>query len=475
MLSLLSARKEVLAELFKRGEFSPLVTKDDEVNQKQWEALKALTNGLIRELAYGGAAGGGKSWIGCTWLLFMCFLYPGIKAFIGREELKRLKDSTLLTFFKVAKEYGFKYKEDWFYHAQEHYIYFANGSRIDLLDLAYVPRDPMYERYGSLEYTIGWLEEAGEIHFGAYDTLKSRVGRQFNDKYNIIPVVLTTLNPKKNWCHGYFWKPFKDKTMPADRMFLQALSHENHFQDSGYQAQLEGIKDKVRRQRLLLGNFDYDDDEASLILYDAIGDCFTNSHVLPGRRCITVDLARQGGDKIVMIAWDGFRGTVTYWDKKDLDKSSERIEAKRLALGLGKSDVLVDQDGMGGGVVDFMKYKGFVNNSRPLPAPINPKRDEKTGAPVPENYDNLKSQCSYRMADIINNKQLYLICDADIRDTITEEMEQVKKKEIDTDKKNAIMSKADVKDAIGHSPDFWDSIMMRIYFELHAQKIAVVA
>ncbi len=480
MNELLNARKQVLAELFKRGEFEVLVTKinedgKEEINQKQWEGYKILTNGEVRELAYGGAAGGGKSWMGCTWLLFVCHLFPETKWFIGREELKRLKDSTLITFFKVAKQYGFKYKTDWFYQAQEHYIYFANGSRIDLLDLAYLPRDPMYERYGSLEFTGGWIEEAGEVHFGAYDTLKSRIGRHLNDKYGITPRILTTLNPKKNWCHSYFWKPHKEKKMPPERFFITALSKENPFQDKGYQAQLEGIKDKVRRQRLLLGNFDYDDDELSLINFDAINDVFTNDHVPGGYRCITVDLARQGGDKIVMIAWDGLRGEVEWWDRKDLDKTSERIEAKRITMGLGRSDVLVDQDGMGSGVVDFQKYRGFVNNSRPLPDPVNPKRDERTGAILPENYDHLKSQCSYRMAEIINAKGLYLTTRShDVIDWIKEEMEQVKKKESDSDKKNGVMSKADVKEAIGHSPDFWDAIMMRVYYLLNKPKRAVV-
>ena len=31
---------------------------------------------------------------------------------------------------------------------------------------------------------------------------------------------------------------------------------------------------------------------------------------------------------------------------------------------LSHKDVLVDEDGVGGGIVDFMKYRGFVNNSK---------------------------------------------------------------------------------------------------------------
>lgn len=68
----------------------------------------------------------------------MSLCYPGTKWFIGREELKRLRESTLITFFKVCTQYGIKRDKDFKYNGQDHYIQFANNSRIDLLDLRYL-------------------------------------------------------------------------------------------------------------------------------------------------------------------------------------------------------------------------------------------------------------------------------------------------------------------------------------------------
>ncbi len=171
----------VKIELFKRGCFDFITVKDGLKHEKQEHALKILTDNEHVELLYGGAAGGAKSWTGAVWLLFMCLCYPGSKWFIGRAELKRITQSTLITFYKVCNQYGVDdtlYK----YNGQYNYIEFFNGSRIDLLDLQYKPGDPLYERYGSIEYTGGWIEEGGEVNFGAYDTLKTRIGRHLNNE-----------------------------------------------------------------------------------------------------------------------------------------------------------------------------------------------------------------------------------------------------------------------------------------------------
>lgn len=124
--------------MFRRGIFDFITLSERGHHVKQEEALCILTDKTHTEFLYGGAAGGAKSWTGCTWLVFMSLCYPGTKWFIGREELKRLRESTLITFFKVCTQYGIKRDKDFKYNGQDHYIQFANNSRIDLLDLRYL-------------------------------------------------------------------------------------------------------------------------------------------------------------------------------------------------------------------------------------------------------------------------------------------------------------------------------------------------
>ena len=93
----------------------------------------------------------------------------------------------------------------------------------------YKPGDPFYERYGSIEYTGGWIEEGGEVNFGAYDTLKTRVGRHLNNELGLKRKLFITCNPKKNWMYDTFYTPFKKGILPEYMYYLGCLVQENPF------------------------------------------------------------------------------------------------------------------------------------------------------------------------------------------------------------------------------------------------------
>ena len=165
-----------------------------------------------------------------------------------------------------------------------------------------------------------------------------------------------------------------------------------------------------------------------------------------------------------MITKKGLRVTETAEFAQELQKKHE----------IPNSNTIADEDGVGGGVVDILRCRGFVNNSSALPSPEKPEYDER-GNKKNENYDNLKSQCSFRIARRINKNGIFIDCDEMDREQIIEEMEQVKEKEVDSDKKLGILPKPKVKEIIGRSPDNWDCLMMREWFELAPKYEILVA
>lgn len=296
---------------------------------KQDEAYTLLFDTRTRFVLFGGGAEGGKSWLGAEWLLSNCYRYVGSKWFIGRNELTRLMSSSYATFRKVCEHHKIP-ASDWNFNGQYHYIQFKNGSRIDLLDLKLIPSDPMFQRYGSTEYTGGWIEEAGEVHFLAFDMLKTRVGRWKNEEFGILkPKILLTCNPEQNWLYRVFYKPWKQRSLPDGYAFVQALYKDNPYTRAQAEERLEQITDPVMRARLKMGLWEYASGDNSLVDYDSICDLFTNS--LPEdqqkEKYFSADVARYGSDKITMGSWRGFNLYKVQWKQgRGIDQTAQDVK-----------------------------------------------------------------------------------------------------------------------------------------------------
>jgi hypothetical protein len=367
--------------------------------------------------------------------------------------------STYITFLKVCEFHKID-KSNWNLNGQYNYIEFNNGSRIDLLDVKFLPSDPLYERFGSTEYTGGAIEEAGEVDFLAFDVLKSRIGRHLNKEFSIPSKILVTCNPKKNWLYQMVYKPWKNKELPKEFAFIQSLYGDNKHTAEDYGSNLAQIKDNANRERLMYGNWEYDDDPSTLIDYDAILDLWTNTVENSNQRYLTADIARYGQDKTVIYLWEGFKIYKHYvYEKYGIDQTITTIRTLLENEQIPYSHTIADEDGVGGGVVDGLQgIKGFVNNSTALE---NPKTFVK------ENYANLKTQCYYLLAEAINNRKIAIKTDDQVMKTLLiEELEQVKTKDIDKEGKLKIVPKEEVKEKLGRSPDYFDALMMRMYFNL---------
>jgi phage terminase large subunit len=429
---------------------------------KQTQAIEFLEDATTTEVYYGGAAGGGKSAFGAYWQLKRRLIYPGTRGLIGRATLKALKETTLATFFEIAKREGLKRGNHFdLTSAQDkqfpNCLLFRNESVIFLKDLFAYPSDPDFDELGSLEITDAFLDECPQISATAKNIVRSRIRYKLNE-YNLIPKMLMTGNPSKNWSYDLFYRPSKDGTLRADRQFVQALPGDNENLPESYLESLRGLDEKSR-QRLLEGNWEYSDDPTTLILYDKILDCFNNDFpALSGDGYITVDVARFGSDKTVIGLWNGFRVRMFPYSGLSVSQTAEKVRELQQKHSIPNSRTIADEDGVGGGVVDILRCKGFVNNSRPLPNPVTHQD---------ENYSNLKSQCYFKLAERINKGGLFIEeKDITIKEKVIQELEQVKQHNMDKDGKRMVLPKDKVKEIIGRSPDYADTLMMREWFEL---------
>lgn len=422
-----------------------------ELTIKQTKALDLLEDDTTTELLYGGGAGGGKSALGCYWQLKRRLLYPGTRGLIGRASLKTLKETTLNSFFQVCQMQGLKAGKDFIYNQQSNIIKFPNGSEILLKDLFLYPSDPNFDELGSLEITDAFIDECNQVVQKAWQIVKSRI-RYKLDENDLIPKMMGSCNPAKTWVYSYFYKPFKDGSLARSKAFIQSLLSDNRHVSKHYRENLLTL-DPASRERLLNGNWEYDNDPNRLIDYERILDCFTNDFTPPGKKVITADIARFGADQTVVILWNGFRAEqITSIKSSSVTESAGFISSIAKKNAIPVSQIVVDEDGVGGGVKDILRCQGFVNNSRALNN---------------ENYANLKSQCYFKFAERVQQGGVFInTTDPATRDFIIQELEQVKQIKADKDGKKTVMPKDKVKELIGRSPDYSDALMMREWFEL---------
>lgn len=460
---------------------------DFNLSRKQYEAWMILHDKVTIELLYGGGAGGGKSQLGCAFAIEMSLTYEGIRGLIGRETLKDLKESTLLTFFDMCTGMGLVEGIDYTYNQQKELITFTQTkSTIQLRELKWEPSDPNYDRLGSTEYTWAFIDEANQVRQKAKNIVRSRLRYKITSN-GLIPKLLMTCNPSKGYLYTEFFKPAREGTLIASKRFLKALVRDNPFIDPFYIENLRGL-DLESQERLLHGNWEYDDDPATLIRYEAMNDLFTNIIVLPrdpeGKvlnsiKYIICDVARFGGDRTVLSYWEGMicKRIAVYtklptvppsvqdpmnpaqyildWSKPSV---AGKIKEWRELYQVPLSQCLADEDGVGGGVIDLLHIKGFMGGRKPNPLASNIK--------IKQNYLNLRSQCYYKLAEYVNARKISVaIQSPELRDQVISELEQVKAKDHDKDGKLQIVPKDDIKEKIGKSPDLADNLMMRMFFE----------
>lgn len=508
-------------------------------------------------LGYGGAAGWGKSYLISYWLKNMCERYPGTRWFLARNELKRLKASTLLTFWEVLHDDGYvrdaKWPKGYKYNDVRGWIEFNNGSAIDLIELWYQPSDPLYGRIGSTEYTGGAIDEASEIQFDGFDTINTRVRYKLEhfchwcawpitrenfvkvveienpefwtdpeviytedmrffkknlykcphcerDTYWLTGRIICSFNPDKGWVYSKFYRKFRDGNLPENIAFIPALPGDNPYLPAAYIQRLYSSSEVVK-QRLLYGNFDYDDTPGRLFEYNKILEWFEKKTVseeieeefeenpnleraieMFGRLPVygykyrmVIDPAREGKDLAVFIIANHLSvEKIVVYGKSTMDELEKKAKELMHYYLIEPKDVLVDEWGVGWGLKDRLKCKGFIAHW----TAIQPKKGTRKPTQM-VSYHRLRDQC-YHLLSLKQDEIAISMKDVEIYNSgvtveqlkrmIIDDTDAIVQVDIDKDAPFRVINKQELKKKIGRSPDIWDTLMMLMFFEIQRPK-----
>lgn len=420
----------------------------------QWKALEYLLDKKTTQLLFGGSIRVSKTYMLVAWATMYCLQYPNIHGAICRSRLTTLKKTTLQTLFEFFRNSGLKEgpitgepKDSLNYHfnRQDMILEFNNGSKIFFLELYDNPSDANFDRLLSLSLTFAGVDEVSQISRKAIDILQTRLSHMLKE-YDLIPKLLLVSNPNKGWLYDEFYKPYREGKLPSWRKVVLGLPKDNLSLDESYVENLKKVLNQPEKERLLKGNWEYADEDYSLFKYDDILQSFYND-APDGQMYMTADIANMGNDKTVIGIWSGYKLINTsIYDKKTTEQIVEFIKEKMKIFKVDIKNVVIDADGLGIGVADYLKgCVKFKGGSKPFNN---------------ENYRNLRTQCYFKLSEKIRDIKL----DDRYRDFIIGDL-QAHKIDDNEDNKTSIIAKEKIKQQLGRSPDFSDMIMMRFYFE----------
>jgi len=423
---------------------------------KQHQAWQYLQDETTNEILFGGAAGGGKSYLLCNWVLISALTYPDTRYAICRARYTTLSKTTLLTFISLINRYELNNLVK--YNGTQHIFEFTNGSKVFLIDLYQNPSDPEFNCLRGYELTGIAFDEGAEITIQAFNVLFGTRVRYNLKKYNLIPKILICSNPTKNWLYNRYYIPFRDGVLPQNIKYIQSLSTDNKYLPESYIEQLR-TGPELEKQIYFYGNWEYDSNLLNIFTSKAVYNSFYSylKHK-EGDMYLTCDVAMSGNDRTCITIWNGLNCIdIQIYNNLDTLQIVKIIKDNITRYKVKISNCIIDKVGVGQGVTDLLKgCKGYIAGNTAL--------DE-------EGYFNQRSQFYHKLAEYMERGNIYIKCTDDLKDQISQELEAHQKIDVDTDGKAKILSKDRIKALLGKSPDIADALSMRMFFEYSKQKM----
>ena len=208
----------------------------------------------VDEVCYGGAAGGGKTFVQCADALRYAIKYPGSKQLMIRRTFPELERNIIRQCLEIFPRKPFAN-----YNATKHLWTFSNGS---LIEFGYLARASDVYGFQGSEWDVIRVDEVTHLPYSNVDYLRSRLrgAKPYPRSMRY------TTNPG-NIGHMWVKKRFIDPVDPykifkgsdgTTRLYIPASVYDNKElmrNDPGYVARLEAIQDRVQREFLLHGNW----------------------------------------------------------------------------------------------------------------------------------------------------------------------------------------------------------------------------
>lgn len=225
------------------------------------------------------------------------------------------------------------------------------------------------------------------------------------------------------------------------------------------------------RQEILA---EYVDNAGSLFKYTALVDMFSNTITKVKEKFLIVDVADDGSDKTVFSFWEGLEMyRIEQFERLNTEGIIGQIREYASTDRIPYSQIAVDAIGVGAGVASSSLLDGiigFKSSYSAIRTDADPTKLPNVhylhNASLTTEYKNLRSQCIFTLARLVNNHEIACkLSDIRVKERIIEELALYQDASVGDGKRMATQ-KEDIKALLGRSPDLSDTLIMRIYFEI---------
>lgn len=432
-------------------------------HRRQTLAWQALQRPDVQDCCYGGAKGGGKSFFLCWWAFLLALqiartfdLQPSRWApsvgWLGRKQSVDFVSTTLKTWKSEIP----------------HPLYKLRGGSdqspraiviLDRVAIDYGGLDSQasINKFNSAEYAFIGVDQAEETTADDVSVLRAsrRLSLPMSDPTTGQVVKRPALEPFKglftaNPANCWLKHDFIEDPHPTHQ-FVQALPADNPFLPEGYIEELR--RDFKHRPELLAayleGSWDAFEDPQQIIREAWIRAAMdrTLHYGEDQRHYLSCDVARFGDDETVINRFIETRRV----EKKVFGKKSTTDVAAilhKMARDHTCTAVVVDEDGVGGGVVDQLHT---LNTGGYLVIPVQ----SASKADDPDRYVNRRAEMWDTTARMLEHGEVDIV-----------EMEQTERSQLCTplyefrSGRMLVEGKDKIKERLGRSPDHGDSYVL---------------
>ena len=413
---------------------------------------QAFFSGKYNRLLIAGSIRSGKTFVCIALLLVLCKIFPRSKWLIVRKDWPRLRSTTMEVFNRLCPQSFVKKK----FNPLTREVVFKNDSRILFMNEA--PGIDKDQPFRGLYINGAFTDEGNELATKTVDAIISRLGSHkesfalnADTGEKVMPPVflMMSANPNQGWMKEKYYLPSQNGTLSERQYFQNITIEENPYITEEDMKEFADWPEELLN-KFIKGSWDALDEPKQLIKWAYINKC---EAVLPDESedyYLGVDVARQGGDKLVYVL---YKGSNVYSIEEQAYTDSlmtivERIEWYHSEYRIPADDIVIDSVGIGQGVVDRLHQKGiyvysFVGNAAATTDPWS----------TAFQYRNLKAQGYWTLKEKMKDGKIGGITHQTLKSELASIWVYTDEKEIGFDSKEKYRTRN------GKSPDFADAMM----------------